>query len=138
MIPYQVKSNKLKGTSLKEVKKKAMVVYKEISKFDKKNPYVRSAYFRKHKKEKIFFDYFWKHLYQKAPKERFKRLKYFKPAVDLIKNSRNNPASKKNPNKREIVHRFAGLTKNKDIFYVQIKENTKTKKKYFMSCFPPE
>lgn len=137
MIPYQTKSNKLSGTSLKEVKKNALLFYKrEIEKSSKKQPYVRSAYF---KKEKVFFNYFWDHIFQKSPKERFERLKYFKAAVDLVKNSRNKPTSKENPNKRgEILHRFAGLTRNKEIFYVQIKEDRKTKKKYFMSCFPPE
>lgn len=33
---------------------------------------------------------------------------------------------------------FAGLTGNNDLFYVQIKEDKKVRKKYFMSCFPPE
>ncbi len=137
MIPYQTKTNKLSGTSLKEVKKNALIFYKrEIEKSSKKQPYVRSAYF---KKEKVFFNYFWEHIFQKSPKERFERLKYFKAAVDLVKNSRNQPTSKENPNKKaEILHRFAGLTRNKEIFYVQIKEDRKSKKKYFMSCFSPE
>lgn len=140
MIPYQTKSNKLTGTSLKEVKKGAMVLYKEIVSFTKRRPYLRSAYFRKRrKKQKIFLDYFWTHLYQKSPKERFKRLKYFKASIDLIKNSRNKPVSKQNPNdKNEILHRFAGLTRSKELFYVQIKEDAKLDKIYFMSCFPPE
>lgn len=137
MIPYQTKANKLSGTSLKEIKKNALIFYKrEIEKSSKKQPYVRSAYF---KKEKVFFNYFWQHIFQKSPKERFERLKYFKAAVDLVKNSRNQPTSKENPNKKgEILHRFAGLTRNKEIFYVQIKEDRKSKKKYFMSCFSPE
>lgn len=137
MIPYQTKSNKLAGTSLKEVKKNALTFYKrEIGKSSGKQPYVRSAYF---KKEKVFFNYFWPHIFQKSPKERFKRLKYFKAAVELAKNSRNRPASKENPNKRgEILHRFAGLTRGKEVFFIQIKEDKKSKKKYFMSCFPPE
>ena len=139
MIPYQTKSDKLAGTSLKEVKKSAMMVYKEIVKLTKGEPYIRSAYFRKRRKEKVFLNYFWNHLSQKSPKQRFKRLKYFKAAIDLIKNSRNKPISKLNPNnKNEVLHRFAGLTKNKELFYVQIKEETKKGKKYFMSCFPPE
>ena len=39
-------------------------------------------------------------------------------------------------NRNEILHRFAGKTKDKEIFFVQIKENKKNSKKYFMSCFP--
>jgi len=62
MIPYQTKSDKLAGTSLKEVKKSAMMVYKEIVKLTKGEPYIRSAYFRKRRKEKVFLNYFWNHL----------------------------------------------------------------------------
>jgi len=102
-----------------EIRKEAMAVFNQIKRRTKRRPYVRSAYFNK---EKIFFDFFWTHLHQKGPKSRFKRLKYFAAAVDLIKNSKNHPVSKENPNKRtEIVHRFAGLTKEKELFFVQIK-----------------
>ena len=137
MTLYQTKSNKLTGTSLKEVKKKVQTLYKEIASGSRKGKvYVRAAYFRK---EKVFFDYFWQHTFQKSPKERFERLKFFKASVELIKNSRNQPASKINPNnRREILHRFAGVTQNKELFFVQVKEDTKTKQKYFMSCFSPE
>ncbi len=77
------------------------------------------------------------HLFQKRPKERLQRLLYFEAAIELIRYSRNHPCSKQNPNmEREILHRFAGLTKNKERFYVQIKENKRNNKKYFISCFP--
>ena len=88
----------------------------KIKKQTKRRPYVRSTYFNK---QKIFFDFFWKHLFQKNPK--------------------NHPLSEENPHKKsEILHRFAGLTKDKELFYVQIKENKRNNKKYFMSCFPLE
>jgi len=133
MILYQTKINKLSGTSYAEVREQALIVYKQIQKRTKRKPYIRSAYFNK---QKIFFDYFWIHLHQKSPKERFKRLKYFEVAIDLIKNSKNKPIFKQNPNKKtEIVYRFFGSIKNKEKFYVQIKENTRSKRKYFMSCF---
>lgn len=136
MIPYQTKSKKLSGSNYKETRNQAILLFKEIKSKTKRKPYIKSAYF---KKQKIFFDYFWEHLSQKSPKERFKRLKYFGPALELIKNSTNQPSSKKNPNKtREIIYRFAGLTKDKELFYIQIKENKRTGNKYFMSCFPPE
>jgi len=137
MIPYQVKSTKLTGSNYKEIRNKAVLIFRnDIEKQSKRKPYIKSAYF---KKQKIFFDYFWKHTYQKNPRTRFRRLKYFKAGIELIKDSRNEPASKQNPNKRnEVLHRFAGLTKEKELFYVQIKEDKKTGKKYFMSCFPPE
>ena len=136
MIPYQTKSKKLSGTNLREVYNNATKIYKEISAKTKRRPYIRSAYF---KKEKIFFDYFWDHLRQKSPRIRFERLSYFKAACELIKNSRNKPIVKLNPNKsQETFYKFAGLTADKEIFFVQIKERKgKNKKKYFMSCFPP-
>ena len=69
-------------------------------------------------------------------KKRTKRIKYFSCAVDLIKNSKIAPTSKESANnKNEILHRFAGKTKNKEPFFVQIKEDKKNDKKYFMSCF---
>lgn len=76
-------------------------------------------------------------MFQKRPKERMKRLKYFRAALDVIKNSKNHPTSEENPHKKgEILHRFIGLTESKELFYVQIKEDKRSGKKYFMSCFP--
>lgn len=136
MIPYQTKAKKLPGTNYGEVRKNALLVFQEIKKKTKRRPYIRSVYFNK---QKVFFDYFWDHIFQKRPKERMKRLKYLEAAIELIRYSRNSPTSKQNPNKpNEILHRFAGLTKDKELFYVQIKEDKRTGKKYLMSCFPPE
>lgn len=138
MIPYQTKSNRLIGTNYKEVYKNAMSVFRKIESATKRKPYIRSAYFRSNtKKQKIFFDYFWVHLSQKGPKERVKRLQYFATAIELLQKSRNKPIVQENPHKRgEILYRFTGLTKNKELFCVQVKEDKKTKQKYFMSCFP--
>ena len=134
MIPYQTKIRKLSGTSYSEVRKQALAVFNEIKKRTKRKPYIKSAYFNK---QKVFFDFFWPHLLQKSPKERMKRLKYFEAALEVIKNSRNHPTSEENPHKKgEILHRFAGLTKNRELFYVQIKEDKRSGRKYFMSCFP--
>ncbi len=136
MIPYQTKIKKLLGTSYGEVVKHAYFLFNQIKKRTKRRPYIRSVYFNK---QKIFFDYFWDHLHQKSPKERFKRLKYFEAAIEVIKSSRNAPSIRENPNKRnETLYRFAGLTRDKELFYAQIKEDKKHSRKYFMSCFPPE
>ena len=133
MIPYQTKTQKLSGTSYAEVKKEALVLFNKIKAKTKRKPYVRSAYFNK---QKIFFDFFWSHLSEKNLKEKIKRLRYFNAALWVMKNSRNKPIIKQNPNKeRETLYRFAGLTKEKDFFIVQIKEDKKKGKKYFMSCF---
>ena len=134
IIFYQTNKQKLSGTNYMEARKQALAVFNKIKKATKRRPYIRSAYF---KKQKVFFDYFWTHLRQKRPKERFARLQYFEAAIELVKCSKNHPSSKQNPNQeKEILHRFAGLTKDKQRFYVQIKENKKNDKKYFMSCFP--
>lgn len=134
MIPYQTKTEKFPGTSYKEVYKKARVVFSEIKRRTKRKSYIRSAYFHR---QKIFFDFFWIHLNQKQIPERIRRLKYFKAAINLIRKSRNHPESMQNPNKQsEILHRFAGLTKNKELFFVQIKEHKRTGRKQLMSIFP--
>lgn len=135
MIPYQTKSTKLTGTSYGEVLNHAKFLFRQIKRKSKRRPYIRAAYF---KKQKIFFDYFWYHIFQKSPKERYIRLKYFSAALELISKTMNSPISKQNLNKKdEILHRFAGLTLEKELFYLQIKEDKRSGKKYFMSCFPP-
>ena len=64
-------------------------------------------------------------------------MKYFSCAIELIRHSKIHPESKENPNKREeILHRFAGVTKDGDIFFVQVKENKRNNQKYFISVFP--
>lgn len=134
MIPYQTKVNKISGNNYAQVRKNANLIFKQIKSKTKRRPYIKSAYFDK---QKVFFDFFWEHILQKPHNERIRRLRYFACAIDLMKNSRNEPNSLENPMKKsEILHRFVGLTKNREIFYVQIKEDRKTNKKYFMSCFP--
>jgi len=133
MTPYQTKSKKVSGTSYGEVMRNAFLIYDEIKRKTKRHPYIRSAYF---KKEKVFLDYFREHLFQKLPKERMRRLKYFKAACELIRDSKLGPVEKTELfEKKEILYRFAGRTVEKDVFYVQIKED-KRKRKYLMSCFP--
>lgn len=131
---YQTKEKKLSGTDYKEIHSKAIILYKQIKSKTKRKPYVRSAYF---KNDKVFLEYFWQHIWQKNWRDRNRRLKYFLCALDLIKNSRMEPLSKQNPNKTgEILHRFAGVTKDKDLFFVQISENKRSGQKLFMSVFP--
>ena len=137
MIPYQTKTRRLPGTNDQEVYEQAQVVYGRIKSGTKRKPYVRSAFFNK---QKVFFDFFWKHLAEKKSRRvRTQRLKYFTCAIELIKKSHNEPISKGNPNKRnETLHRFAGLTKERELFFVQIKEDKRTDKKYLMSVFAPK
>lgn len=121
---YQTKIEKLSGSDYHEVHKKAFELYKKVKKQTKRRPYLRSVYFNKDKK---FLETFWHHLYEKKSlKNKVKRMKYFPCAIELIQKSRFEPSSKENPNKRtEILHRFTGATKDKDLFFVQRLEKIK-------------
>ena len=135
MIPYQTKSKKLSGSNYGEVMHNAFCIFDKIKKKTKRRPYIRSAYF---KKEKIFLDYFRKHLFQKNSHDRERRMKFFAASIELIEKSKYTPIIKTNPNKKgEIFYKFIGMTRDGHVFFVQIKEN-KNKQKYFMSCFGPE
>ena len=132
---YQTKVKKLSGSDYHEVHRQAFGLYKEIKRKTKRRPYVRSAYF---KKDKIFLETLWHHLYEKKNfRDKIRRMKYFPAALELIKNSRIDPASFENPNKsNEILHRFKGKTKDGISFFVQIREERQSSKKWLMSVFP--
>lgn len=133
MEHYITNKTRISATRYSDLIKYVRRLYHDIEKQTKRKPYIRSAYF---KKEKIFFDYYWYHLDQKSFTERRKRLRYFKYGIDLIRNSRIKPVIKINPHrKRETLYRFTGVTKEGDVFHVQIKEDLKTKQKYLMSIF---
>jgi hypothetical protein len=132
---FTTKAKVLAGTNYAEVYKLAYYHYISIKKRSKRRPYVRSAYF---KKEKIFLGLFWHHLHDKLNlKEKTRRLKFFSCALDLIQNSRFEPTTKINPNcSSEILHRFFGMDSTNIKFFVQIKEDLKTKEKFLISVFP--
>ena len=131
---FRSKQNKLPGTNYKEVYKKAKEIYAPIERKTKRQPYLRSAYF---KKRKIFFSLFWKHLFDQQPYDRARRLKYLACAVDLIVTSKILPSTKPNPNKKsELLHRFTGKSHEGSLFYVQIKEDTGKKRLNLISIFP--
>lgn len=135
MEAYKIKIRSIPGTDFREVNKKASSYYKEIIRKSKRRPYVRSIYF---KKTKIFLGLFWQHLYSKKNfKDQVRRMKFFPCAIELIKFSHLIPESKENPNKKsEILHRFTGITKEKEIFFVQIKEDKASGEKFLISVFP--
>lgn len=135
MQVYKTKTDKLKGTDFHEVYKKAFGLYQQIRRKTKRRPYVRSAYF---KKDKVFLGLFWHHLWDKHKwQDRMRRLKFFSAALELIQNSHCEPCSRENPNKHEeMLHRFAGSTRENELFFVQIKEDKKTGQKYLISIFP--
>ena len=134
MKAYKVKSKKLPGTKYSEVHKKAFKLYQQIKKHSKRRAHIRSAYFNK---DKVFLSVFWQHLGDKHHKDRTRRLKYFPCALELIRNTRFDPASNENVDRKsEILHRFMGITSENEVFFVQIKENKCNGQKYFISVFP--
>jgi hypothetical protein len=137
MQAYKTKSAVLSGTDFSEVRKKAFSIYLEIKSKSKRRPYLRSAYF---KKDKVFLPLFWQHIWDKIKwQDRMRRLKFYSAGLELIRDSKFAPKSKENPNKSdEILHRFAGITKENFVFYVQIKEDKKSGRKDFISVFPEE
>jgi len=133
---YKTHAGKLVGTHWERLMKKAFGQYKEIARKSKRRPYIRSAYYDK---EKIFLSIFWQHLHEKNLRDKARRLSLFPCAIELMEKTRYSPTTKDNPNKKgEILHRFAGSTPDNEIFFVQIKEDVKTKQKYFISVFPLE
>lgn len=131
---YHSRYTRLHGSSYKEIYPQALEVYKDIQQNTKRQPYVRSSYFSK---DKIFLTYFWQHIREKNHRDRMRRLRCFVAAIDLLRNSACQPTIKRNPNNTyELLYRFMGSTKDKQFFYVQVKENTKTKRKDLISIFP--
>ena len=135
MQVYKTKAKRLPGSDIREVRKSAFLVFQKILKKSKRRSYIRSAYFNK---EKVFLNLFWEHLFTKENwRDRVRRLKYLPPAFELIQKTRFHPISKENPNKQdEIFHRFAGMTSENHLFYVQIKENKRKGQKWLISFFP--
>lgn len=136
MPAYKAKTKPLSGSNYSEVKKNAYGTYLKIKQKSKRKPYIRSMFF---KKDKVFLDIFWAHIFQKNYWDQMRRMKFFSCGIELIQKSRFEPTSKENPNKRsELLHRFAGTTMNNELFFVQIKEIKSTGKKFLISIFPVE
>ncbi len=134
---YEVKTKKAPGTNYSEVYESVFGLYAIIRKKTKRRPYIRSAYFNK---DKIFLGIFWSHLHEKLNhRDKTRRLKFFPCALELIQQSRLDPESKESVDKKsEILHRFAGKTKEGEIFFVQIKEEKRNGQKSLISVFPLE
>ena len=137
MQVYKTHTRKFSGSNFHDVHQKAFGLYTEIKKKSKRRTYVRSAYF---KKDKIFLDLFWQHLFAKENwRDRMRRMKYFCCGIELIQKSIIKPNSKENPNKHsEILHRFYGATSEDEPFCVQIKEDKKRGQKFLISVFPAD
>ncbi len=134
MKVFATKVKQLSGSNYKEVYEKTLALYKNIESKSKRRPYVRSTYFNK---EKVFLNLFWPHINQKNWKDRHRRMKYFPCGIDLILNTKIKAETKINPKSpNETLYRFKGITHNQTHFFVQIKENKRTKQKFLISIFP--
>lgn len=133
MTIFHSKHDLLPGSSYDEVVKHARKEFNTIRKLTKRQPYVRSKYFRG---DKIFVTIFWDHLMQKYRKDRMKRLKFYKGAIDLLRNSTATPDTVfSESDKDTMLHRFYGKTREGIEFCVQVKEDKRTHRKDFMSVF---
>ncbi len=133
MSAYQSKYDLLPGSSYDEVVKVARKEFNTIRKITKRQPYVRSKYFRGNK---IFVTVFWDHIMQKHLKERTRRLRFYRAAIDLIRNSMGDLETHIDTKQNGIyLHRFYGKTKSGIEFCVQIKEDRRSGRKDFMSVF---
>ena len=64
------------------------------------------------------------------------RLRFYKAALDLIRNSRITPETiVKEDDQHVLLHRFYGITKDGTYFCVQIKEDKRSDRRDFMSTF---
>lgn len=134
MKVYQSNLSKIPGRSYGDVERHARKLHRAIERRTKRTPYIKSAYFG----NKVFISVYWEHLNQKPQADRKRRLKYYALAIDLIENSRAEPTTRKNPNgRKETVYRFAGVSKEGELFYVQIKQDARGQK-FFMSAFSPK
>jgi len=130
---YISQLGQISGTSLKVANRRAHDYIHLLTNKTKRQPYIRSKYF---KKDKIFFKYYWKHILQKHGKDRVRRLRLLPAAVDLLMHSQYPPQVEPYKDKGSVYYRFMGRNTNKELFYVQVKEDIKTGEKNFVSAFP--
>jgi hypothetical protein len=131
---YPVKSKPISGSNYRELLKIVRAEYKYIAKQTKRTAYIRSEYF---KKDKIFLSLYWIHLSETPMYAQRHRLKLFKCGIELLRHTTFPPETKPNPNGRnELVYRFGGKTPDGQKFYVHVKQEIRSGKKYFMSAFP--
>jgi hypothetical protein len=135
MPVYKSKFSKIRITSHAAIVREARRQYHILQKrTPRRQAYVRSAYFSK---DKIFINQYWDHLKQKHPADQVRRLQLYNCALDLIRYSTISPQTiYSNMDKEHALHRFEGIANDGVRFYVQIKENKRTNRKDFMSCFP--
>jgi hypothetical protein len=85
---YKSRYASLSGSHSRELYQKAHAAQRALMKSSRRKAYVRSKFF---KLQKVFLDTFWIHLSQKNSGERRRRIAFFVCALDLIKNTTNQP-----------------------------------------------
>lgn len=132
---YQSKYGQLPGTTLDRAFRAAHKYHDTIkNRNPRRRPYVRSRYF---KKDKIFLTLFWGHLVEKNRKEQLRRVRLYKAAIDLVRNTVQNPITIQDSTQADIMlHRFYGVTRDGVNFCVQVKQNQRSGRKDLMSAFP--
>ncbi len=134
MLYWSTNTPPFNGQRYEDVEKQVKMLFANLKSMTKRKVHIKSKYF---KRDKVFFDYFWQHLFQKSISQRRQRARLLPCAIELIENSTYTPEIKVNPNKKsETFFRFYGKTQSGQKFSVQIKEHQKRKNKQFMSVFP--
>ncbi|MFI5212379.1 MAG: hypothetical protein ACHQTE_00265 [Candidatus Saccharimonadales bacterium] len=130
---YHSKYTLLHGSSYDEVVTLARKEFNTIRRMTKRQPYVRSKYFRA---DKIFITTFWDHLMKRHRKDRMLRLKFYKAGISLLRNTTEAPETIfDESNKNILLHRFYGVTADGKYFCVQVKEDKRSGRKDFISVF---
>ncbi len=135
MNVYKTKHGQTPSTSHAAVIRVARYESHKIQKLTpRRQPYVKSKYF---KKDKIFVNMFWEHLKQKRLGDQVRRARLYTCAIDLIRHSTSDPDTIYSySDMSTALHRFYGQTNSGLYYCVQIKENKRTGRKDFMSVFP--
>ena len=130
---FHSKKALLPGSSYSEVVARARKEFNTVRKLTKRQPYVRSKYFRG---DKIFMTVFWDHVMQKHRKDRTNRLRFYSAALDLLRNTNCHPEQViESRHENTILFRFYGVTGDDVPFCVQVKHDIRTNRKDFMSVF---
>lgn len=130
---YRSRYSLLPGSSYNEVVALARKEFNTIRRLTKRQPYVRSKYF---KGDKVFMTIFWDHVMQKSRKEKTQRLKLYRAAVDLLRNTTQAPETIIDVAHEQVaLMRFYGITKDNVEFCVQVKNELRSSRKDFMSVF---
>lgn len=130
---YSCKTKAFWGHRYSDIMPQSRKVFRALQKKTKRQPYVRSMFF---KKDKVFFDYFWTHLNEKSVHDRARRLKYLPCVLELLRISTCQPETFIKPQSNAIYHQFEGKTEDDILFSVIVKQDRASGKKYLLSIFP--